>query len=169
MLEAHARGGAVVVEVALSKLWEEREDFIPCGLIQGFPALLARVEALRAAAFSVDDLMGIKEHVEILHLTPFVTEYGLVIQQRLGCRQHFQFPKEQFCLPALQEHTVLWADAQVTVIPESTLADQNGGKIACCRLVWTTLSSVWADTRGPSSVPCRQQQALQSGARLDRS
>ena len=47
MLEAHAGGGAVVVEVALSKLWEEREDFIPCGLIQGFPALFARVEALR--------------------------------------------------------------------------------------------------------------------------
>ena len=50
MLEAHAGGGAVVVEVALSKLWEEREDFIPCGLIQGFPALLARVEALRSGS-----------------------------------------------------------------------------------------------------------------------
>ena len=99
MLEAHAGGGAVVVEVALSKLWEEREDLIPCGLIQGFPALLARVEALRTAAFSVDNLVGIKQHVEILHLTPFVTEDGLVIQQRLGCRQHFQFPKEQ-SLPA---------------------------------------------------------------------
>ena len=26
MLEAHAGGGAVVVEVAVSKLWEERKD-----------------------------------------------------------------------------------------------------------------------------------------------
>ena len=50
MLEAHASGGAVVVEVAVSKLWEEREDFIPCGLIQGCPALLARVEGLEAHA-----------------------------------------------------------------------------------------------------------------------
>ena len=131
MLEAHASGGAVVVEVAVSKLWEEREDFIPCGLIQGVPSLFARVETLRRTAFSVDDLVGIKEHVEILHLTPFFTQDGLVIQQRLGCGQYFQFPTEHLCLPALQEHTVLWTDARVTVIPKSTLADQNGGKIAC--------------------------------------
>ena len=107
MLEAHAGGGAVVVEVAVSKLWEEREDFIPCSLIQGFPALFARVETLRTAAFSVDNLVGIKEHAEILHLTPFVTDDRVVIQQGLGCCQDFQFAKEHLCLPALQEHTVL--------------------------------------------------------------
>ena len=111
MLEAHAGSGAVVVEVAVSMLWEDREDFIPCGLIQGLPTLFGWVEALRATTLSIDDLVGIKEDVEILNLATFIANDRMIIQQRLGGRQNLVRTKEQPCLPALQEHTVLWADA----------------------------------------------------------
>jgi len=81
MLEARAGRWAVAVEIAIRQLREQLKDFIACRRVQGFPTLRTGVEAFGWGAFGIDDLMGVKEHVEIFHLAPFLAQNGMVIHQ----------------------------------------------------------------------------------------
>ena len=109
---------------------EELKDFVARRFIQCFPALLAGLKALGWRAFCVDDFMGIKKQVEVFHLAAFNPNDAMVIHKGFGCGQHLMLTEKQFCLPALQQHPVLWADAQVAVIPERALADQDRRHVA---------------------------------------
>ena len=81
MLEARTGRWAVAVKISIRQLREQLTDFIACGHIQGFLTLRTGVEAFRWGALGIDDLMGVKEHVEIFHLATFLAENGMVIHQ----------------------------------------------------------------------------------------
>ena len=123
-------GCRAILGIIAAQFREDREDFLADFFVQPAHALFARVVAFRSCTVRGDDLVLIKEHVEVFHFLALFHVDRIAIYQVFGRCQDFLFTEHQFRTPIRNQHPVQRADAQVAIVVQRTGFDDDRRNVA---------------------------------------